>query len=47
MGKWVDSISDEDIVFIKRFVLASGSLKEMAMAYGLLPDGSDSSGQVD
>lgn len=30
---WVDFLSEEDLAFIKRFVLASGSLKEMAKAY--------------
>jgi hypothetical protein len=28
--KWLDFLSEEDLAFIKRFVLASGSLKEMA-----------------
>ena len=32
---WIDFISEEDLAFIKRFVLASGSLKEMAKAYGI------------
>ena len=32
---WLTSISDEDASFIKRFVLASGSLKELAKAYGI------------
>ena len=30
---WFESLSEEDIGFIRRFVLASGSLKEMAKAY--------------
>ena len=30
---WIDFLSEEDLAFIKRFVLASGSLKEMAKAY--------------
>ena len=30
---WTDHLSDEDLAFIKRFVLASGSLKEMARIY--------------
>jgi hypothetical protein len=29
----VDLLEEEDLAFIKRFVLASGSLKEMAEAY--------------
>lgn len=31
--RWTDLLSEEDLAFIKRFVLASGSLKEMAKAY--------------
>ena len=30
---WDDLLEEEDLAFIKRFVLASGSLKEMAQAY--------------
>jgi len=33
--KWTDFLSDEDLAFIKRFVLASGSLKEIAKAYDI------------
>ncbi|MBN1347449.1 MAG: DUF2089 family protein [Phycisphaerae bacterium] len=33
--RWVDHLEDEDLAFIKRFVLASGSLKELAQAYGI------------
>lgn len=33
--RWVDALEDEDVAFIKRFVLASGSLKELASAYGI------------
>jgi hypothetical protein len=33
--RWVDALDDEDISFIKRFVLASGSLKELATVYGI------------
>lgn len=32
---WLSKLSDEDVSFIKRFVLASGSLKELANAYGI------------
>ena len=32
---WLDFVGDEDLAFIKRFVLASGSLKELAAAYGV------------
>ena len=35
MDRWIDRMSDEDLSFIKRFVLASGSLKAMADAYGI------------
>jgi len=33
--KWLKYLSEEDLAFIKRFVLASGSLKEMAKQYGI------------
>ncbi len=32
---WLDGLSEEDLAFIRRFVLASGSLKEMAEIYGI------------
>lgn len=32
---WMNGLEDEDAAFIKRFVLASGSLKEMAGQYGV------------
>ena len=32
---WLAQLSDEDVSFIKRFVLASGSLKELAGSYGI------------
>lgn len=35
MPEWLASLDDEDISFIKRFVLASGSLKEIAGIYGV------------
>jgi hypothetical protein len=31
--RWTDLLSEEDLVFLKRFVLASGSLKELAQVY--------------
>jgi hypothetical protein len=34
-GRWLDYLSDEDLAFIKRLVLASGSLKEVAAGYGI------------
>ena len=30
---WFDDLDTEDFTFIKRFILASGSLKELAAAY--------------
>lgn len=32
---WFGKLSDEDVAFIKRFILASGSLKELAGSYGI------------
>lgn len=32
---WTDLLSDEDLAFVKRFVVESGSLKAMARAYGI------------
>lgn len=34
-ARWIDGLSEEDLGFIKRFVLASGSLKELAKVYGI------------
>ncbi|MGH9255910.1 MAG: DUF2089 family protein [Vicinamibacterales bacterium] len=34
-SRWIDALEDEDLSFIKRFVLASGSLKELAALYGI------------
>lgn len=31
--KWISLLDDEDLMFLKRFVLLSGSLKELAQAY--------------
>lgn len=33
--KWIEDLDEEDLSFIRRFVLASGSLKEMAGIYGI------------
>lgn len=33
--EWMAALEDEDLNFIKRFVLTSGSLKEMASQYGV------------
>jgi hypothetical protein len=32
---WLDFLEDEDVAFIKRFVLFSGSLKDLADAYNV------------
>lgn len=34
-AQWVEQLNDEDIAFIKRFILASGSLKALAQDYGI------------
>ena len=34
-GQWIDHLEQEDLAFIKRFVLASGSLKDLAASYGI------------
>lgn len=33
--KWTEYLTDEDQAFVRRFVLASGSLKELARVYGV------------
>ena len=33
MPIWLSNLDEEDVAFIKRFVLSSGSLKEMAKQY--------------
>ena len=33
--RWVDQLEEEDIAFVKRFILFSGSLKDLANAYGV------------
>jgi hypothetical protein len=35
MRSWLQGLSDEDVMFLKRFVLASGSLKGLAEVYGI------------
>lgn len=32
---WIENLDSEDLSFIRRFVLASGSLKEIAGIYGI------------
>lgn len=34
-SRWMEDLEEEDLVFIKKFILASGSLKEMAKEYGV------------
>lgn len=31
--RWIDLLEEEDLAFVKRFILLSGSLKELADAY--------------
>lgn len=33
--EWLQGLDDEDIIFIKKFILASGSFKEIAKNYGV------------
>jgi hypothetical protein len=33
--EWMINLEDEDVAFIKKFLQASGSLKEMARQYGV------------
>lgn len=33
--EWLAGLEDEDLVFVKKFILASGSLKEVAGQYGV------------
>ena len=32
---WTDDLSEEDLTFLKRFLLASGTLKDLAAQYGV------------
>ena len=32
---WLADLEDEDLAFVKKFILASGSLKEIAALYGV------------
>ena len=32
---WMAGLEEEDVAFIKKFILASGSLKEVAAQYGV------------
>jgi hypothetical protein len=31
--RWMDSLDEEDLAFVRRFIVASGSLKELARVY--------------
>jgi hypothetical protein len=33
--RWIDYLSDEDLGFLKRFLLASGTLKDLAAQYSI------------
>ena len=33
--EWMANLDEEDVVYIKKFILASGSLKEVAKQYGV------------
>ena len=33
--EWMADLENEDVTFVKKFLLASGSLKEMARQYGV------------
>ena len=35
LPEWMAGLEEEDVVFIKKFILASGSLKEVAGQYGV------------
>lgn len=35
MPEWMVNLDDEDLVFIKKFIMASGSLKQIATQYGV------------
>ena len=35
LPEWIQSLDEDDMAFIRRFLLASGSLKEVAAQYGV------------
>ena len=35
LPKWMEQLTEEELTFIKKFLIASGSLKEMAKQYGV------------
>ena len=34
-SRWVDLLAEEDLAFLKRFLLNSGTLKDLAAEYGI------------
>lgn len=34
-SRWTDSLDEEELAFMKHFVMASGSLKDLAARYGV------------
>ena len=45
--EWMENLEEEDLVFIKKFVLYSGSLKKLAELRGHLSDRTPQAGQID
>ncbi|HEX9282693.1 MAG TPA: DUF2089 family protein [Gemmatimonadales bacterium] len=35
MPRWIDRLSDEDLAFLKRFLLSGGTLKDLAAQYNI------------
>lgn len=35
LPEWIENLDEEDINFIKKFILSSGSLKEVSTLYGV------------
>ena len=35
ISRWTDSLDEEELAFMKHFVMASGSLKDLAARYGV------------
>ncbi len=35
LPRWLEGLSEEDLNFLKKFILSSGSLKELASSYGV------------
>jgi hypothetical protein len=34
-AKWIDGLNEDDLAFLKRFIVSSGSLKELARIYNI------------